>query len=137
MTTLAQTANCVLPFTFGRSLAESEFLEVQSRLALDCFKWDIQIGDTPTLFRQPLLIRPTIWEQLAKMVENLAIELMAAEREIVMRRELYSMLGLSPSLHPIFSETSRNGAVAADVRVLRFDFHYTTEGWRRVRGRSG
>lgn len=130
MTTVAQTGNCVLPFAFGRPLAESEFLEVQSRLALDCFKWDIQIGDTPTLFRQPLLIRPTIWQQLAKMAEDLATELMAAEQEIIMRRELYSMLGLSPNLHPILSEASRNGAAIPHVRVLRFDFHYTTGGWR-------
>jgi glutathionylspermidine synthase len=130
MTTLAQTANCVLPFTFGRSLAEPEFLEVQSRLALDCFKWDIQIGDTSTLFRQPLLIHPTIWQQLAKMAEDLAAELMAAEQEIVIRPELYAMLGLSPHLHPILSEASRNSAAAPDARVLRFDFHYTTGGWR-------
>jgi glutathionylspermidine synthase len=115
---------------FGRPLAESEFLEIRSRLALDCFKWDIQIGDTATLFRQPLLIRPAIWQQLAKMAEDLAGELLAAEREIVMRPELYSMLGLSPSLHPILSEAFRNGTAARDARVLRFDFHYTTGGWR-------
>jgi glutathionylspermidine synthase len=130
MMTAAQTGNCVLPFAFGHPLAEAEFLEVQSHLALDCFKWDIQIGDTTTLFRQPLLIRPTIWEQLAKMAEELAAELMVAEQEIVMRPELYSMLGLSPNLYPILSEASCNGAGAPDARVLRFDFHYTTEGWR-------
>lgn len=130
MTTVLQTGNCALPFAFGRPLAESEFLEVQSRLALDCFKWDIQIGDTTTLFRQPLLIRPTIWQQLANMGEELAAELMAAEQEIVTRPELYSMLGLSPNLHPILSEASRNGEAAPDIRVLRFDFHYTTGGWR-------
>ena len=130
MTTVAQTGNCVLPFTFGRRLTESEFLEVQSRLALDCFKWDIQIGDTTTLFRQPLLIRPAIWQQLAKRAEELAAELMAAEREIVTRPELYSKLGLSPNLHPILWEASRNGEAATDIRALRFDFHYTTCGWR-------
>jgi len=130
MTTVAQTENCVLPFAFGPPLPESEFLEVQTRLALDYFKWDIQIGDTATLFRQPLLIRPTIWQQLAKMAEELAAELLAAEQEIVMRPELYPMLGLSPSLHPILPKASRNGAHAPQVRVLRFDFHYTTGGWR-------
>jgi glutathionylspermidine synthase len=130
MTTVAQTGNCVLPFAFGRPLAEPEFLEVQSRLALDCFKWDIQIGDTATLFRQPLLIRPAVWQQLAKMAEELAAEFMAAEKEIVTRPELYSMLGLSPNLHTLLSETCRNGADAPDVRVLRFDFHYTSGGWR-------
>jgi glutathionylspermidine synthase len=130
MTTVAQTETCVLPFAFGPTLAEPEFLEVQTRLALDCFKWDIQIGDTATLFRQPLLIRPTMWQQLAKMAEDLAAELMAAEQEIVMRPELYCMLGLSPNLYPILSEASRNSAAAPVARVLRFDFHYTPEGWR-------
>lgn len=127
---MAQTGNSVLPFAFGRPLAESEFLEVQSRLALDCFKWDIQIGDTTTLFRQPLLIRQTMWQQLAKMAEELAAELMTAEQEIVTRPELYSMLGLSPNLHSILSEASCNGAAAPHARVLRFDFHYTTRGWQ-------
>jgi len=130
MRTATQRVNSVFPFEFGRSLTPSEFMEVQTRMALDCYKWDIQIGDTTTLFRQPLLIRSATWRQLSQMAEDLAAELMAAEREIVARPELYPVLGVPSSLHPLLQEASCNGPAAPEVRVLRFDFHYTTEGWR-------
>jgi glutathionylspermidine synthase len=130
MITPAQTERSVVPLRFGRPLNESEFLEIQNRLALDHCKWDIQIGDTTTLFRQPLLIDFTNWRELARMAEALAGELMAAEHEIANRPELYSLLGLPPALHRSLREASDNSAPVLTVRTLRFDFHYTTQGWR-------
>src|SRR6185437_5246280 len=113
MTTAAQTVNRVVPFEFGRALSEPEFLEIQTRMALECCKWDIQIGDTVTLFRQPLVINSETWRLLSQMAEALTAELMAAEREIIEGPELYPVLGLPPTLHPIFLEGFRSGATPA------------------------
>ena len=67
-----------LPLTFGSTLPETDFQHVQNRMALEFCKWDSQIGDVSTLFRQPLLIGLGAWRELKQMAEELAAELMTA-----------------------------------------------------------
>jgi glutathionylspermidine synthase len=119
-----------LPLTFGSTVAEADFQLIQNRMALDFCKWDSQIGDVSTLFRQPVLISPGTWRELKQMAEDLAAELMTAEEELLDRPELYSVLGLPKQLRSIFEDAREHGLTPCSVRTLRFDFHYTTEGWR-------
>src|SRR5262249_41271485 len=59
---------------------------------------------------------------------RLTQESMAAELEIVRRPELLRRLGFPRPLLRVF-EDGRPLTPAAG-RVVRYDFHYTTEGWR-------
>ncbi len=119
-----------LPLTFGSTVAEADFQLIQNRTALDFCKWDSQIGDVSTLFRQPVLISPGTWQELKQMAEELAAELMTAEEELLHRPELYPVLGLPKQLRSAFEDAREYGLTPCSVRTLRFDFHYTTEGWR-------
>ncbi len=119
-----------LPLTFGSTVAEADFQLIQNRMALDFCKWDSQIGDASTLFRQPVLIGLDTWRELKQMAEELTAELMTAEEEILHRPALYSVLGLPKQLRSAFDDARERGLTPCSVRTLRFDFHYTAEGWR-------
>ena len=118
------------PLRFGPTLSDPQIRSIAHRMALQYFKWDAQVGDTATLFRQPLLLRPGEWRHLSKIAEALADELTAAEMELVHRPQLYPVLGLPNSLQKLFNKARYLPPVHCPVRTLRFDFHYTTEGWR-------
>jgi hypothetical protein len=97
-------------------------------MELEHFKWDAQVGDTSTLARFPLVIARPTWEELVDLAERLAAELMEAERELLDRPELVTRLGLPRALLRVLCMGGTPTSAAA--RVLRFDFHFTTEGWR-------
>ena len=75
-------------------------------------------------------MHPETWRELQQMAEDLAGELMAAEQELLERPDLHAVLGLPRGVQKVLQETRRYEATPSAARVLRFDFHYTTEGWR-------
>lgn len=119
-----------LPFAFAPSIAGVEFQRIQRCMALDFFKWDSQVGDTSTLFPQPLMMSAETWQELKEKAESLASELSEAEAELLHRPELIRLLGLPKPLQAEFECQRYLGAPSPCVRVLRFDFHYTTAGWQ-------
>lgn len=120
----------VPPLAFGTSLNESEFRRIQTRLSLDFFKWDCQVGNISTLFRQPLRLESETWDHLKQMAESLAAELMIAEQELLDCPDLWSLLGMPASPRSVLRDAARSGPTPGVVRTLRFDFHYSTDGWR-------
>jgi len=60
--------------------------------------------------------------------EQLTKEAVAAEEQISRRPELLKLLGLPPALCRVLAEEAPMTPAAG--RVIRFDFHYTTQGWR-------
>ncbi|HEY1801773.1 MAG TPA: glutathionylspermidine synthase family protein [Terriglobales bacterium] len=119
-----------VPFVFGPEVPEQDFQSIQRRLCLDYFKWDIQVGDISTLFRQPLLISRQTWEELSTSAETLADELMSLEQEIFERPDIHRMLGLPKQISKVFRKAGQRNFSNSASRTLRFDFHYTREGWR-------
>jgi glutathionylspermidine synthase len=76
----------------------------------------------------PLLIGESRWQELSAFAEALSRELANAERELLRRRDLQEKLGLPEALR---EEFGRLGEPTQGVaRVMRFDFHFTDEGWR-------
>ena len=118
------------PLGFGTALRAGEFRDIQRRLSLDCCKWDSQVGDVSTLFRQPLLIAADEWARLRGLAEALASELDGAEQELFLRPELHKMLGMPAPLRAVLKDARRRGATPWPVRTMRFDFHYTHDGWQ-------
>jgi hypothetical protein len=112
----------------GAAVARSAFCDLRRRAVLEGCKWDPQVGDVDTLSPFPLVMRSNTWKQLASQAEHLTAEAIAAEEEISQHPELLNRLGLPRPLRNILAEKTPMSPAA--VRAMRFDFHYTTEGWR-------
>jgi hypothetical protein len=76
-----------------------------------------------------LLLKRGEWPRLAKLVEILTREMLAAEQELVSRPDLYKFLGLPASIRKVMGECGLRSQPRSAARVLRFDFHFTKEGW--------
>ncbi len=97
---------------------------VRRRLALDHAKWDPQVGDVASVAPFPTLLQRSHWLQLARLAESLAAELAAAEAELLTRPDLLRRLGLPRRLRRAVRPPPPT------PRLVRFDFHWTTDGWR-------
>lgn len=102
--------------------------EIRRRAVLDGCKWDPQVGDIDTLSPFPLVLKASVWNQLACHSEQLTAEAIFAENEISERPDLIAHLGLPRALRRVL--TNESPLTPAAGRVMRFDFHYTTQGWR-------
>jgi glutathionylspermidine synthase len=112
----------------GAPVVPDVFEGIRRRMMLEFCKWDSQIGDAATLAPFPLLIRRGTWLRLAELAEAATTELLAAEQELLLRPELHGELGLPRAIR----RALRGGVPASPsaARVMRFDFHPTTNGWR-------
>jgi glutathionylspermidine synthase len=99
-------------------------------MVLDHCKWDPQVGDTGTLAPFPLILGDSTWRQLAQWAEALAAEASAAEAELLNRPDLLRLLGLPRDVRRLLASARCEGLTPGLARVIRFDFHATTEGWR-------
>jgi glutathionylspermidine synthase len=103
---------------------------VRRRAIFEADKWDPQVGDTATIARYPLVITREAWADVSATAEALARETAAAEAELVQRPELYGHLGLPRRVRRALREAKALGATPGAARLVRFDFHFTREGWR-------
>jgi glutathionylspermidine synthase len=118
------------PFTAGDSLDPAEFAQVRRTSSLDHCKWDPQVGDQATLAPYPIFIGEAAWTEVADSALALASEALAAERELLQRTELHRPLGLPGSLRRAFSRATESAESPSFARTMRFDFHFTRDGWR-------
>lgn len=110
------------------ALDAAVFSKIRRRAILDGCKWDPQVGDVSTLAPFPLVMKSRVWAQLAFQAEQLAAEACRAEEEILRQPELLAELGFPSALRRVLAGASPLTPSAG--RVVRFDFHYTTEGWK-------
>lgn len=119
------------PYTALEPLPPDVFRQVWLETVFDEFKWDPQIGDVAVLSNFALLLTPDAWRELSGLAERLAAETLAAEAELLTRPDLRARLGLPRPIERLWNG-QRSPVVGSDddVRVIRFDFHDTPEGWR-------
>jgi glutathionylspermidine synthase len=118
------------PWESAEPVPPDLFAEVRRRAIFECCKWDPQVEDMATLAAFPLLMRRSAWDEIAALAERLAAETVAAEEELLQRPELHRELGLPWAVRRALAGARRRGASPGIARVLRFDFHWTSEGWR-------
>lgn len=111
-------------------LGDGAFGELRRRAMFECCKWDPQVGDDCAIARAPLVIAREAWDEVARIAEALARETLAAERELAARPELHRRLGLPRAVRRALRSIADAGLPAAAARLIRFDFHFTTDGWR-------
>jgi hypothetical protein len=115
------------PYRVTDPLDYGDFADVRRRLMLDWCKWDPQVGDVSTIAPFALVLQHQEWRTLARWAEELADEMLAAERELLPRADLSDKLGLPVRLRRALHAP---GIIPAGPRAIRFDFHWTTDGWR-------
>jgi glutathionylspermidine synthase len=119
-----------LPWVSVAALAPAEAAVVRRRAIFDCHKWDPQVEDVGTVAVLPLVLTQRDWTELAGLASSLAHETFTAEAELLLRPELHRRLALPRSVRPAMAAARREGPSPAVARIIRFDFHHTTEGWR-------
>jgi glutathionylspermidine synthase len=117
------------PFTAGNSLEPAEFAHVRRTCVIEHCKWDPQVGDQATLAPFPIFISEADWREVADSALALASEMLAAERELLQRTDLHRLLGLPGPLRRAFSRATEIPETASFARTMRFDFHFTRDGW--------
>jgi glutathionylspermidine synthase len=114
----------------GSNLPSKDWFEIQKRVIFDFCKWDIQCEDHSVLAPFPLLLEGATSEFLDTAAEALSREALEAEAEILGRPELLERLGLPRAIRKVLQEHACNVSATPSVRVMRFDFHPTPDGWR-------
>jgi hypothetical protein len=105
------------------------FARVRESAIFECFKWDPQVEDVSVLTPFALAISRETWEALSSLAEQLARETIAAEMSLLQHEGLHRKMGFSRAIRKALRSAAASPAVAA-TRFMRFDFHYTSDGWR-------
>jgi len=122
------------PYQLGNPLPDAAWRAVRLRTVFEHCKWDVQSEDHCVLADFPLLLAESAWRELSTLAEALSRELAAAEAELLNRKkkekeeDLHEKLGLPRALQQEFRRLAKPALGVA--RVMRFDFHFTDQGWR-------
>ncbi|HET7840613.1 MAG TPA: glutathionylspermidine synthase family protein [Terriglobia bacterium] len=118
------------PLAAGHLLDDEAWERVRLGTIFRCCKWDVQSEDHCVLARFPLFLAREEWNRLARWAKSLSAETLAAERELLGREDLHRRLGFHRAVRKAFRGIRNGEASAGAARVMRFDFHLTTDGWR-------
>src|SRR5205814_71245 len=69
------------------------------------------------------------WAELRQVASALAAEALAAEKILLRSPDLLKKLGLPKAVLSALT-ANPHGLTPSAARVMRFDFHWTTGGWR-------
>jgi glutathionylspermidine synthase len=100
------------------------------RAIFDFCKWDPQCEDHSVLADFPLELSVDEFAKLSLLAERLSLEALAAEREILTKPGLMERLAIPKRIRRVLEQVESSESKATDLRAMRFDFHYTSDGWR-------
>ncbi len=119
-----------LPWQIVEPINAKTFAEIKQAAIFECCKWDPQVEDVCTLSALPLVLAPEAWDELVSLAEKLARETIAAETAILQKYSRLQRLGLPWTLRRKLPAPEILGSASRHLRLIRFDFHFTTDGWR-------
>jgi glutathionylspermidine synthase len=129
---LTDSASCAtdgaLPVTLAPPLEPGALRAIERQLHLRFNKWDTQVGDVSVLCEHPLVMRGSEWDRICAAAEALAAETKQMEVRTLDRSRDLSEIGVPRKLRKILRRSA--GSATSNLRVMRFDFHYTESGWR-------
>ncbi len=102
-----------------------EFGAYRRQVIFRCCKWDPQVGDAGTISDHACVLSAGAAAHLNAVAEALAAETVALEAALARRPDLYAELAIPRRLRALVQKP----VPGAPVRVMRFDFHPTSEGW--------
>lgn len=116
------------PWLDYQSIPYDKWRQVRNAMIFEHHKWDPRVGDVEVLADFAVILRAEVWRHLAEIAEHLSAEIFAAESELLFRPEFYKTLGLTWKLRRALKRSGLNPPISA-ARQIRFDFHWTTQGW--------
>jgi glutathionylspermidine synthase len=119
-----------LPWLNVAPMSAATVARIRRRLMFEFCKWDVQCEDSDAVADRPIVLRASAWAELARLAETLAAETMAAEAELLGRPALWKQLGIPRGVRRALKRAGRLAPAAGIARLIRFDFHFTTDGWR-------
>lgn len=93
----------------------------------ECYKWDPQFMDNNTVAKQVLVITEEEYTELAKLTENLDIETRIAEDFLNKNLKLSKTLDLPKKIYKELKKMNNYNS-NKNIRLMRYDFHPTTNG---------
>jgi len=110
------------------SIPEEQYSTYKYEAIFQAYKWDPQVEDHNTVSRHALLLNPETANQLKNWAEALSLETMRMEEALIKRPDLWKELSLprkvAKALHRSYDYRQED-----HVRLMRFDFHPTENGW--------
>lgn len=117
------------PWTATAPLDDQAWRAARLHAIFQCCKWDLQREDHSVLARYGLVLNGEHWKAVSETAGRLARESLALETELAARPALHSRLGLPAPIRRLLGGQAPHDPARA-VRVMRFDFHHSTAGWR-------
>lgn len=102
--------------------------EYRLNLMFDCYKWDPQFEDHNTVAKHVLVLTQEEYEELKKITESLDEETRKAEEFLNNNLEYAKPLDLPKKLSKE-TESMKSYNSNKHIRLMRYDFHPTTNGW--------
>ena len=101
--------------------------EYRLRVMFDCYKWDPQFLDHNTISKYALVLSKEEYLEVKELTEALDKETRAAERYLNEQPKQIKPLRLKRKIRKELPHMSNYDA-AKHIRLMRYDFHPTTEG---------
>lgn len=116
------------PWIASDPLEPTRQREIRREMMFEHFKWDPQMQDVSTLGATPLVLRCDAWQGLVRNAEALYHETLLIEQALLDRPKLIGSLTMPGRIRRVLQ--SGGPWSVPGPRVMRFDFHHTTAGWR-------
>lgn len=109
-------------------IPESDYSDYRYDVIFQGYKWDPQVEDANTISEYVAVLDEATVANLAEMAQALASETTAMEIELLGKLHYTKALGLPMSMRRGM-EKAVNYQKDDHVRLMRFDFHPTDQGW--------
>ncbi len=118
----------MIPTLEIRDIPQEHYSDYRYRVIFGGYKWDPQVEDHNTVAQSALLLERKLADQLGQWAEQLAAETVAMENALIHYPKLIKELGFPRKMYREFSRL-KEYCPQNHVRLMRFDFHPTSEGW--------
>lgn len=109
-------------------IPKEKFDEYRINLMFDCYKWDPQFVDNNTIARHVLVLSKEEYDELKNLTESIDIETRMAEEFLNNHLDCAKKLELSKKFYKEIT-TMKNYDSNKHIRLMRYDFHPTQDGW--------
>jgi glutathionylspermidine synthase len=110
------------------TIPNDQYSNYRYEAIFNAYKWDPQVNDVNTVSQNVVVLSIETAMKLEKWAEDLSIETMLMEEALLNEPKLYNELGLPRGIKKAL-KTSKAYKREDHVRLMRFDFHPTVDGW--------
>lgn len=110
------------------AIPQDKYDEYRLNLMFDCYKWDPQFLDHNTVAKHALVLTKEEYEEVKRLTEAMDKETRAAEEFLNTHLESAAILELSKKMRKEIA-TMGNYDPNKHIRLMRYDFHPTADGW--------